>query len=420
LAWATFGIGIAFSASSAMAAPTCGNAILGLIQQVSTRGLEKPLEDWNSASGFNSLIVDTEKMGQVTSYYDRKLETRVFYTSTAMPNSKGEIPIVDPESPAVVVFFHGSGTMNSGGVNFVHNMNKLANIGYSAISFDMPFHAEGPIRDQMNDAERFMRWIDSVIKIARDSGKPVYLVGHSFGPEVIAEYLYRYPFGASGAALISPAAFNKTLQEWYRTHTSKMKFGGEVPENTLGGEWADRISQKFSWNRKDGLGDPTTINPDLKIEVLSGDREEYVPGPVGGKNRTPTGPNTYDLKGAIQPFFRGANIVIEPGAGHYLFDAVGADGQNVVSKTIYSLLSFDGSMEQRVSKEVSAKRSARPYYIQLERMIQLERPFQAWLKAYGKEGLARSLVQNGDNSACQKLISTYQQELRAKVGESRR
>lgn len=383
------------------------------------RGVEKKPEDWTSDRAFAAMLTDMEKMGRVQSKYDPKLGTRVYFTSTGLPDVQGRPQMVDPEAKAVVVFFHGSGTAQSGGANFMANMNKLANLGYSSMSFDMPFHAEGPTKDQFRNADYFMKWVRQVLEPARASGKPVYLVGHSFGPDVIAEYLYRFPFDVQGAALLSPASFNKTLQEWYRTKTSKMSFGGDVAESTLGGQWAGTVSEGFTWARSGGHGDPTVVNHDLKVEILSGDREEYVPAPVGGKNGTPIGKNTYDMERALRPLFRGAHIVIEPGIGHYLFNHNDRTGANVVSRTIYSLLDFDGTKEAQTVKDVAAREAARPYSVQLEVMLANDRIFNSWLIATNQSGLAKALIATSNNVQAEKLMNAYREAYRARVKQIR-
>jgi pimeloyl-ACP methyl ester carboxylesterase len=327
--------------------------------------------------------------------------------------------MIDPEAKAVVVFFHGSGTAQSGGINFAHNMNKLANLGYAGLSFDMPFHSEGPTKDQFNDADYFMNWVHQVVSIARESGKPVYLVGHSFGPDVIAEYLYRFPFDVQGAALLSPASFNKTLQDWYNRKTSRMSFGGDVAQSTLGGEWAGRVSQGFIWSRSGGHGDPTLINPDLKVEILTGDREEYVPAPTGGKRGTPIGRNTYDMERALRPLFSGAHIVIEPGIGHYLFDHTDRNGANVVARTIYQLIGFDGTTEAQTVRAIAAKNSERPYSAQLEQMLGSDRLFKSWLISTNQLQLAVALTRTSNNQQADKLIQAYKAAYKARVQQVR-
>ena len=378
-------------------------------------GVNRKIEDWNSDKAFSRLLSANEKNGQVASVLDRKLETEVYYTATGLADANGRVPRIDPEAKAVVVFFHGSGTAQSGGANFVANMNRLANLGYAGMSFDLPFHANGPTRDQFKNVDFFMKWIHEVLRPARESGKPVFLVGHSFGPDVIAEYLYRYPQAVDGAALLSPAGFNPELQAWYDSHTSKMKFGGDVAESTLGGQWAGQIAEGFKWSKSEGVGDPTVANPNLHVEVLSGDREEYVPGPVGGKGKTPIGQNTYDLRAALQPFFKNANIVIEPGIGHYIFTHNDSKGQNVVMRTIYKLLGFDGTKEETVARDISSKNSARPYAVQLAQLMATDSLFQSWLVATEREGLATGLTRASNNVQSEKLIVLYKEAFKARV-----
>ncbi len=419
---------VLLSASTSQAAVRCSDLFSRSLQaRISKaidahgplRGVEKKPEDWTNNRAFSAMLSDFEKMGRVQSRYDEKLGTRIYSTMTGLPDAHGRMPLIDPDAKAVVVFFHGSGTAQSGGANFVHNMNKLANLGYAGLSFDMPFHAEGPNTHAFHNANYFMNWVREVLKPARESGKPVYLVGHSFGPDVIAEYLYRFPFDVEGAALLSPASFNRTLQEWYRTKTAKMKFGGEVPESTLGGQWAAQVSEGFTWARSQGAGDPTIVNHNLKVEILSGDREEYVPGPVGGPNKTPIGKNTYDMVRALRPLFSGANIVIEPGIGHYLFDHADKTGSNVVSRTIYKLIGFDGATEAQTVKTIAARVAERPYAVQLEVMVASDRLFNSWLISTNQTGLAKALVATSNNVQAEKLMNAYREAYRARVKEVR-
>jgi pimeloyl-ACP methyl ester carboxylesterase len=379
-----------------------------------SRGENDSVQDWKSDSGFRSLLSKSEKMGAVRGQFDKKLDTRIYYTATGLPDKFGKIPMIDPEASAVVVFFHGSGTMQSGGVNFVHNMNKLANIGVSAMSFDMPFHGEGPIRDQFYKTDYFMNWVRQVIQPALQSGKPVYLVGHSFGPDVIAEYLYRFPNDVQGAALLSPASFNKTLEEWYQKKTSKMKFG-DVAGNTMAGQWAYRVAQGFTWSKSQGSGDPTIANQNLKVEILVGDREEYVPAPVGGPKKTPIGKNTYDMEKALRPFFKNAHITIEPGIGHYLFNHSDASGKNVVSRTIYDLIGFDYGQEKAKASEIAASKSARPYWVQLNYKMRSDDVFMAYLKSQNQVQLAENLVAAGNNEQAKKMLELFTVEFKERA-----
>jgi pimeloyl-ACP methyl ester carboxylesterase len=295
--------------------------------------------DWRDDRAWLTEMKRLSADGVVASRFDRELDTRIYFTATGLPDRSGALPLVDERARAVFVFFHGSGTAQSSGRNFKDNMNQLAQLGYASVSFDYPFHMDGSTRDQMRRVDRFMGMVDQLISRIRagQPDRPVFLVGHSFGPDVIAEYLMRYPFRVNGGALLSPAGFDPVLEKWYEQKTSRMRFGGDVAESRLGGEWAGQMSEQFQWTRTGGQFDPTVVNPALQVRVLSGDREEYVPAPLGPKG-LPSGPNTYDVSSAIRRHLSRAVVTVEPGIGHYLFNHVDSTGQNVVMREILALV----------------------------------------------------------------------------------
>ncbi len=118
---------------------------------------------WGDKKGYIESLQNQESMGQVQTFFSQKWETQVYYTSTGLPNHLGKAPLVDPNAKAVYIFFHGSGTMKSSGKNFIGNMNALSKLGYAALSFDMPFHANGPRRSEMERADVFMEWIKEIV-----------------------------------------------------------------------------------------------------------------------------------------------------------------------------------------------------------------------------------------------------------------
>jgi pimeloyl-ACP methyl ester carboxylesterase len=303
------------------------------------RGLLEQKVEFKDDLSFLSTMQRQEQLGVVGTFFSKEWDTQVFYTQTAIPKN-GKTPLVDPDSRAVYVFFHGSGTQKSSGRNFIANMNTLSRLGYSAIAIDMPFHAEGPRGEKYKQSSEFMEWVKKIVTEAKKSGKPVYLAGHSFGPDVILEFISRYPKLADGVVGLSPASFTKELDRWYENFTTKMKFGGDVPENAPGGEWAYLMSKQFAWS-KHKLADPTKVNPDMRVRILSGDREEYVPAPLDKETYAVVGRNTYDVSVPLKKLFSNATITIEPGIGHYLFDHVDASGMNVVLR---ELLAVDGQV----------------------------------------------------------------------------
>lgn len=350
--------------------------------------------------------------GSMQSKYDRRYQTRFYFSGTAVPDRNGSIQMVDPQAKAVYVFFHGSGTMKSSGRNFAGMMNTLGQMGYSAISFDHPFHMEGPRAEAFYNSDYYMKWLNQIVsEIRAQAGdKPIYMVGHSFGPDVIAEYLTRHPQAVQGAVLISPAGFDSVLSRWYDRHTSKMKFGGDVAENTLAGQWAGVVSQQFRWNKTNGAQDPTIANPSLRLRVLSGDREEYVPSPLGG-NGLPSGPNTYDLGKAIRKHLRNAQVTIEPGIGHYIFDHRDAQGRNAVMREV---LALDGADAGRISETVKEIANARqkPPVEQIAFNYATDRIFQAWVNTTVSRGEFLKSVERRDERFL-KMVELNYTEARA-------
>lgn len=112
--------------------------------------------DWKSDFDLLSVMQKREILARVQSFKSEKYQTEIFFTATARPNHKGEIPLVDKNAKAVYVFAHGSGTMKSGGRNFIGNMNTLANLGYAAVSIDFPFHSNGPRSEEFKRLDHVM------------------------------------------------------------------------------------------------------------------------------------------------------------------------------------------------------------------------------------------------------------------------
>lgn len=344
--------------------------------------------------------------GVVETQFSAQYDTRFYFTATSKKTDPNRPFEIDPKSRAVYIFFHGSGTAQSSGKNFVGNMNILAKLGFSSLSFDLPFHGDGPMSHKYDDVNFFMNWIHSIVQEVKKAGKPVYLVGHSFGPDVIAEYITRFPFGVHGALLMSPAGFNKVLSNWYDKKTSKMNFGGDVQENDAGGTWAGLMSSQFLWN-KFSLADPTQVNPYLKVHLLSGDREEYAPAPVGGPKKTPIGPNTYNIGNALKVFFKKVSIVIEIGVGHYIFSHTDANGFNAVTREILRVAGFRIEDSKKLSDEMGALNSQMSYSEKLLTKYSYDGNFKSFINHYIGEKPFRNAMQGGNEFLAKNISDQY-------------
>lgn len=337
-------------------------------------------------------VLNANAWSSIRSFFSKEWDTEVFFTATGVPDRNTfQVPLVDPDCKGVVLFIHGSGTSKSSGSNFVGNMSNLANYGYCAISIDLPFHADGPLQNKLKDADEFIRWMSKIVNDIKTAGKPVYLAGHSFGPDVIFELISRDPFLVNGATAMSPAGFDPVLRKWYENYTSKMKFGGDVALNPLGGEFADEVVQQFLWNTGQ-LADPTKVNPDLILRILSSNREEYVPAPVGGPNKTPIGDNTYDIAPVLKGAFQNSVITIEKGVGHYLFDHVDEDGFNAVQRELLLMLGADPASTKEMTQETGLLRQSRPLSERLAVMVSTDLIFRSWFLSKYPERLALEIL----------------------------
>jgi hypothetical protein len=224
----------------------------------------------------------------------------------------------------------------------------------------------------------------------------------------------RNPFLVAGALGLSPAGFNKTLEDWYQKHTAKMIFGGSVMENVSGSEWAGAVSSQFGWSR--GIRpDPTVVNPSLNLNILYGDREEYYPAPTGGPNRTPIGTNTYDVAPVLRGLFSNANLIVAHGIGHYLFDHKDENGNVVVQRELLKMLGADIRKSKELSDRTGQQREARGFANRLAHMYKFDYVFMSWFGSKYDARLIGDIFRNQDQRRAQGLLMEYNLALEAKM-----
>jgi pimeloyl-ACP methyl ester carboxylesterase len=366
-----------------------------------------------------------EKLGVVDSRFSKEFDTRIYYTSTAKPLADGSIPVVDKESKALVIYFHGSGTAKASGSNFAGKMNALAKLGYSAVSFDLPFHAEGTRNPLMTQTKEFADYVDALVRSIRVPGQPVILVGHSFGPDVMAEFITRHPHSADALVMLSPGGFDKVTTKWFADKTVNMtKTFGEVEANNDGGRWAGMVTNGRTWSNPKAPGrvDPTVANPKLKIYVVSGDREEYIPGELNSDGLPTTKPRDYDVASVFKSYFHNVDVTIEPGVGHYIFAHEDKDGQDVVLRSILRAGGESIKDEKAIKKKFS-ETVTRTTVDQFCNRYSKDIFFKAWLDeqtaAEGKSSkkLLEKLVAENDNKTATTMLKVYDELLRMRLEE---
>lgn len=291
----------------------------------------------------------TATMGNLVSAYDPTLRTRVYFGASA-PNSRGNMPLIDPNAKAVVLYFHGSGTEKAGGRNFLSRMPALMNAGIAPVSVDLPFHSEGPVDSQFLNIDYFMEWVRKLVQKCQAAGKPIYMVGHSFGPTVIKEYTARYPKDIAGALLISASgSFHPALRWTYQNITTPgMKYIDEnladSTVNELGGKFGDAIEKATTWVKLPA--------PDTRFLFFRGTDDEWfpenrwLPARLGVKQMY--GPRVVDEW--LQRKFPTAQFEFIEGVGHYIFEVKHPSGRNLILERIFDMVGVD---------EVSRNREAR-------------------------------------------------------------
>lgn len=243
--------------------------------------------------------------GCVVTRYDPNLQTNLYFTVTAtteiVDGRLGEIP---PDAKAIAVWFHGTGTTAANGGNFAEEMGNLTMYGIASVAFDYPYHGRGPCDDALKNTKRFSDWVEKIISRYRSShpDKKIVLVGHSFGPTSILEYLAHYPTGADGAILLSPAGrFTPKMIEYYRTtvmhYLERLYQEGGDHLNAAGDLWGDLISAGLTF-----LERPAPTIPMLSVV---GEHDQWFPDMEPPKE--------------LAAHFPTMRLSILPGVDHYPF-----------------------------------------------------------------------------------------------------
>jgi hypothetical protein len=272
---------------------------------------------------------------------------------------------------------------------------------------DYPFHKDGPINSKYGSTEYYMKYILTMIEKYRVEGKPVILVGHSFGVNVIAEFITRYPFAADAVVMLSPGGFTEELAVWAREKTTLMlKSFPHFVFNEMGSRWAGFINRGFVWNKTKNrkFKDPTLVNPKLKVRIVSGEWEEFVPGPLEANGLPKKVPRTYDVLSAMKQFFRRAETVMEPEVGHLVHSHIDKNGHDLVIREILKANSESVENSYDITETVSKER--KKILTEVDQALQkqlLEPFFKAWLnETYGLSFLA-GLVREKDEIEGTKL-----------------
>lgn len=318
--------------------------------------------------------------GLLVRRWNDRLKT-TFYHTASEPDRLGDMPLVDPDAKAVALFFHGSGTAKSSGRNFIHNMNWLAQQGISGVAVDLPFHASNKGEARLHKKDEFMKWLREVVAEVKKSGKPVYLVGHSFGPEIALQFASEFPKDLKGGGLflISGAWGKSPSHEWmYENVTTPGmdSIGGDtkVEDNPAGGDWAGRFAEQSDWHARG-------IPEDVRVKLVVGEKDEWWPPhgeegkklPRGVKRVEPEGPypNQLGNEGLVkklkvepphtfseslkwtQEKIPQIEIDVVEGYGHFIFESRDKRGGPLLNRLLMDFAGVDYSKTAEQSKKTS-------------------------------------------------------------------
>jgi hypothetical protein len=254
--------------------------------------------------------------------------------------------------------------------------------------------------------------LNDMIEKYRIPGKPVYLAGHSFGPEIVFEYAKRYPHSIDGVVGLSPAAFNSELNSWFMKATSQAtEFWGDTKPNNLGSMWGGQVTTESQWNKGNlKFGDPTVENPKLKVIALTGDWEEYAPGPMKANGEPEKASRTYDVCAALKVYMKNILCIKEDGVGHYIFTHKDKYGNDIVMRELLrvtkdspeAMAAFPENMNTEM-KALRAESDSRKL-TDIDKLAQRyarEPFFKSWMDQYqgGLDGIKTLVGENNQKGA---------------------
>jgi pimeloyl-ACP methyl ester carboxylesterase len=295
--------------------------------------------------------------GIMRSVEDPIFATRIYFTGTGTPQDLEGIPVVKEDARALVIFLPGAGTEGASGADFNYKANRLARLGIATLSFDYPFHQEASQNNFLQYAQYFVFWLQALIHTYRHPRIPILVIGHSFGANLVAELLKYDPFLSNNAIMLSPGAYNATLEQWMNSFTARRVLARpEFRLNRSGASWVYNVSSQLLWQNPQGnwFPDPTLVNPSLRLRLVYGENDEFIPGPLD-KDWLPTdGPRTYDIRWDFRAKFNRVSCLVEPQAGHLLMGHKDKDGLDVAIREILWALGIDPLKENELRAQGGA------------------------------------------------------------------
>lgn len=310
------------------------------------------------------------------SSFDRGLRWNAFDTTSyhyPHPDPLPGFPGVACDAKAVVLAFPGSGLNSSGGRNFMALANALQRRNVSLVSFDYPFHRDGPLHwegrinpNYLNASvfhalmamgiAKFLKSSDDpfvsldasshgdgllrrkgpidpkylnadvfhgtmamgLAQFYKSSGIPLFLMGHSQGPLPIQELLWMDPYLASGALLFSPGgAVSRELLEYYRRQDARGAFVVTSQEDPVAEAWEMAMDEQARTTDLKRMPTP------IPVWAIAGELDAW---------------STPKLIRALAAKYPSGRAEIVPDVGHAIFHARLPNGKSLMASRIVEMI----------------------------------------------------------------------------------
>lgn len=236
----------------------------------------------------------------------KKFNTTVYFPTN--DHTLKDFPEIPSGSQAILLSMTGSGGENISGKNFMRGAKRMQQWGVAQVSFDYPFHGEGPREEKYYDLHPFRKMVFQVIKHYKKTGLPIILQGHSFGALLVQDILYVAPQIVDGVVITSPGGnvtpelLEKYLFEFPPGQQAEVMKGFKWKFDPESDRWAEGL------NGKGGVAGQMNSNKAgvkvksfVPVRILAGDQDPY---------------STPELIEAFAKRFSNASYEIFPGFGH--------------------------------------------------------------------------------------------------------
>lgn len=313
--------------------------------------------------------------------------TKIYHHPIRPEDAKPGFPGIRNDSKAIVLAFGGAGTTASTGKTWAREAKTYTEFGVDVVSLDYPFHGDGPKSAEFMNAEVFIAQMIKIIKFYRSSGKPIYLLGHSFGSTVIKEILFRSPEIAHGAILSSPGGgITPKLFRFYWDNEKHIVANAYSDDyiNQQGGKWIDSMEAQFLSNKN------VKTQNRIPVKIVSGDNDLL---------------NTPELLADLKNSFTDADLQIYPGVTHLIFKYKGAEHNLLVEEMIAFIEGNQKIKLQYVKQVFDPIQEIRTYSANSEL-------FRQWLQIAKKNVSAITRDERAARGALKEWSLWYSQNLR--------